>query len=125
VWCNDFGEFSLNILVYVFFTVPDWSTELRERERLFVDIILLADKLDVRFAFPTQTLHMYKEEHQPYRSQHDVPDASNDPAAQQRGASAAESITADQWWRDNRPGPMHFPRPKGPKRRDRELGGDG
>ena len=56
VYFNDFGASSLDILLYTFFEVPDWSTELRERHRLFVDIVRLARKLGVEFAFPTQTV---------------------------------------------------------------------
>lgn len=58
VYLNQFGACSLDILLYVFVVVPDWSTELRERERLFLDIMRLAKKLGVEFAFPTQTLHV-------------------------------------------------------------------
>ena len=36
-------------------------TELRERHRLFLDIIRLAKRLRVEFAFPTQTIHLTKE----------------------------------------------------------------
>ena len=56
VYFNNFGPSSLDILLYLFFEVPDWSTELRERHRLFIDILRLADRLGVEFAFPTQTL---------------------------------------------------------------------
>ena len=56
VYFNKFGPSSLDILLYMFFEVPDWATELRERHRLFVDILRLADKLEVDFAFPTQTV---------------------------------------------------------------------
>ena len=55
---NDFGAHSLDILVYFFLKVPDWGTELVERQRVFVDIIRLAERLDVKFAFPTHTLHV-------------------------------------------------------------------
>ncbi len=58
VYFNQFAPASLDILLYVFFEVPDWSTELRERHRLFVDIKRLAHRLGVEFAFPTQTLYM-------------------------------------------------------------------
>jgi MscS family membrane protein len=37
--------------------------ELRERHRLFVDIMKLATRLGVEFAFPTRTLHLFQEEH--------------------------------------------------------------
>ena len=56
VYFNQFADSSLNILLYTFFEVPDWGTELRERHRLFVDILRLADRLGVEFAFPTQTV---------------------------------------------------------------------
>ncbi len=56
VYFNKFAGSSLDILLYAFFEVPDWGTELRERHRLFVDIVRLADRLGVEFAFPTQTV---------------------------------------------------------------------
>ncbi len=58
VYLHEFAESSLNILLYAFHEVPDWGTELRERHRLFADIIRLANRLGVNFAFPTQTLHL-------------------------------------------------------------------
>ena len=56
VYFNKFAASSLDILLYVFFEVPDWGTELREKHRLYVDIIRLAHRLGVEFAFPTQTV---------------------------------------------------------------------
>jgi MscS family membrane protein len=58
VYFNAFGESSLDILLYAFHEAPDWPTELRERHRLFVDIVRLARRLGVEFAFPTRTLHL-------------------------------------------------------------------
>ncbi len=58
VHMNAFGPHSLDILVYMFFLVPDWSTELRERHRFCLDILRLAQRLGVDFAFPTQTIHL-------------------------------------------------------------------
>lgn len=55
---NEFGSTSLNILFYVFFEVADWGEELAARHNLNMLIIKLADALSVRFAFPTQTLHI-------------------------------------------------------------------
>jgi len=55
---HDFGASSLNILVYFFLKVPDWSAELVERQRIFIEIMKLAENLGIRFAFPTQTLHL-------------------------------------------------------------------
>lgn len=61
VYFNDFGDSSLNILLYCFVEVADWSMELRERHRLLADILRLAAQLGVQFAFPTRTLHMFQE----------------------------------------------------------------
>jgi MscS family membrane protein len=58
VYFNEFADSSLNILLYTFFRTPDWTTELRERHRLLVDIVKLAHRLGVEFAFPTRTLHL-------------------------------------------------------------------
>jgi MscS family membrane protein len=62
---NSFGPHSLDVLVYVFFDVLDWSTELQQRHNFLLEILKLAKEVGVEFAFPTQTLHMdsfYKEE---------------------------------------------------------------
>ena len=55
---HEFGPHSLNILLYFFLRVPDWTAELAERQRIFLEILRLAEAQDVRFAFPTQTLHI-------------------------------------------------------------------
>ncbi len=60
VYFNKFAASSLDILLYIFFEAPDWSTELRERHMLFLDILRLARKLGVEFAFPTQTLWLQR-----------------------------------------------------------------
>ena len=108
VWCNDFADFSLNILLYVFFKVPDWATELRERERLFVDIVRLADRLGVQFAFPTQTVHLYKEEHAAHEITHELPRGSHDDEAAKAGLAAAREITGDRSWQKEPPGAVQF-----------------
>jgi len=58
VYLNDWGDSSLNILVYVFFEVPDWDAELRERQNFMLEVIRLAQELGVGFAFPTRTLEL-------------------------------------------------------------------
>ncbi len=55
---NSFGDFSLNVLVYVFFKVPNWSEELQERHNLLLEILKMAEAIGVEFAFPTQTVHL-------------------------------------------------------------------
>lgn len=55
---QDFGPSSLDILLYCFFEVPDWSSELAARTELNLAIMRLAKSIGVSFAFPTQTLHI-------------------------------------------------------------------
>jgi MscS family membrane protein len=58
IFLNDFGSSSLNIMFYIFFTAPNWALELQYRHEIILRILGLAEKLNVRFAFPTTTLHM-------------------------------------------------------------------
>lgn len=55
---NDFADSSIQVLFYIFFSVPDWTQELEARHEVISEIIKLAKHLGVRFAFPTQTLHV-------------------------------------------------------------------
>ena len=61
VYVNGLGASAIEILLYVFHQTADWTEELQERHRLILDILRLAEKLQVEIAFPTQTLHMIKE----------------------------------------------------------------
>lgn len=63
VYFNSFGDSALEVLLYVFWRVPDWSSELNEKHRLLMDILRLGNEMGVSFAFPTQTLHLYQEQH--------------------------------------------------------------
>jgi MscS family membrane protein len=58
VYFHDFGTSSLDILMKFFLQVPDRAAELKERQLIFLDILSLAEKNGVSFAFPTQTLHI-------------------------------------------------------------------
>ncbi len=55
---NEMGDFSLKVMFYIFFAVPTWPEELKARHEVLIEIVRLAEKLGIRFAFPTQTLHM-------------------------------------------------------------------
>jgi MscS family membrane protein len=59
---NNFGPHSLDVMVYAFFEVPSWSEELSQKHQFFMDIVKLAEKLGVDFAFPTQTIHLAKDQ---------------------------------------------------------------
>ncbi|MFY0607205.1 MAG: mechanosensitive ion channel family protein [Cyclobacteriaceae bacterium] len=58
IYFNDMASFSLNIMFYIFFKVPDWPAELKARHEILLEVIKLGKTLGVNFAFPTQTLHM-------------------------------------------------------------------
>ena len=89
VYLNAFGPSSLDVLLYAFLECPDWGTELREKHRLFADILRLAERLEVGFAFPTQTLHVAK----PEDLEH--PDRpADDGEGQRRGEELADEIVA-------------------------------
>lgn len=61
VYFNGMSSSSLDILVYVFFIVPDWSEELKEKHNFLLDIKRIAEEMKINFAFPTQTLHLFNE----------------------------------------------------------------
>lgn len=58
VYLNNLNSHSIDILFYVFFNVLGWPEELKARHEVIMQIIELAETLGVRFAFPTQTLHI-------------------------------------------------------------------
>ncbi|MCP4457551.1 MAG: mechanosensitive ion channel family protein [Cytophagales bacterium] len=58
VYFNDMAASSLDVMFYIFFEVPTWGKELEARHEVLMEIMKLAEKLGVNFAFPTQTLHM-------------------------------------------------------------------
>ena len=64
---HGFGATSLDVLVYCFMDAADWNEELRTRHVLNLDIMRLAESLQVDFAFPTQTLHIAELPGQPQR----------------------------------------------------------
>ena len=53
---NDFGESSLDVLVYFYIETTDYSAELAAREEILLQIMDLAKDLGIEFAFPTRTL---------------------------------------------------------------------
>lgn len=61
VYVDDFAASSINIMALTYFQTPDWATEAREKHRLLLDIIRLAERLGVQWAFPTQTVHLHHE----------------------------------------------------------------
>jgi MscS family membrane protein len=53
-----FGASSLDVQVLYFLETADYGEELRHRQAIALQILAAAERLGVRFAFPTQTLHV-------------------------------------------------------------------
>ncbi|WP_428625299.1 mechanosensitive ion channel family protein [Sedimenticola sp.] len=104
VYLNEFAASSLNVLLYVFWETPEWNTELRERHRFMLDILRLAKRLGVEFAFPTQTLYMRSEE---------MPSPAETRLAQSDafdlGRQEAVAVVADSTGIGVKPPPVVFP----------------
>lgn len=56
IYFHSFGDSSLNIYFRTHIAVATFKEELEEREKLALGILELANRLGVRFAFPTQTI---------------------------------------------------------------------
>lgn len=65
VYFTGYGASSLDITLMVFWQTDDYTRELAERHRLMVDILRLAKELEVNFAFPTTTVHLFNEAEKP------------------------------------------------------------
>lgn len=116
VYLNGFSDSSLDIMLYCFVECPDWSVELREKHRLFVDIIKLAEGLGVSFAFPTNTLHLYQEQHASADAAADL--SQPDQAGQRMAATLAGPLLPA----DERPGGVEF---RGPTPVEQDDGWNG
>ncbi|MDF1809411.1 MAG: mechanosensitive ion channel family protein [Phycisphaerales bacterium] len=108
VWLNGFGPHSLDVLVYIFFECPDWSIELREKHRFMLDVVRLADRLGVEFAFPTQKIHVTQDDPSATHSPMDVPESNSERRWILEGRKAARELTSEQPWKTELPGPVSF-----------------
>lgn len=64
VYFQNYGPSSLDVLLYFFIQTDNYGEELSVRQNVFMEILRLAEKLNVDFAFPTQTVHVHSEEKQ-------------------------------------------------------------
>lgn len=69
---NDLGSSGIQLLIQVFFEVPDYHAELLTRDSLILDILRLAERLGIAFDTPTLLLERGQPETvQPYRGNAD------------------------------------------------------
>ncbi len=107
IYLNELAASSLNILVYVFWETPDWSTELRERHRFLLDMLRIAKKMGVEFAFPTQTLQLRRD--QPKLEDQDLGQfQSNSVEALQQARELAHSVIGETIDINKKPPPVSF-----------------
>lgn len=58
VGLKGFGASSIDIEILCHLRVTDYAQQVDAQHRIVIDIIALAEKLDVEFAFPTRTVHL-------------------------------------------------------------------
>ena len=81
--------------IYCFFKVPTWNDELKAREHLMLNILRLARDLGVEFAFPTQTVHLSKEEALSFKQVNYKQLAKEKSQAQQKAEDLAKAFPLD------------------------------
>lgn len=57
---NDLSDSSIQILIYIFFEVENWTEELKSRQKFIVEALKLAEVCKVKFAYPTQSIQIEK-----------------------------------------------------------------
>ncbi|MBB3700435.1 mechanosensitive ion channel [Flammeovirga yaeyamensis] len=55
-----FSSSSIDVYLNVFFITDDYNIELQSREEMMFSIMEIAQRAEVNFAFPTQTIHLNK-----------------------------------------------------------------
>ena len=90
---HEFSASSLDVLFICHFAVPDPANNIRARHLLLLDIITLANRLGIRFAFPTQTLHLVPSDPSKASSRLAIPDGSLLAEAERIGRAEAAAIT--------------------------------
>lgn len=108
VWVNGLGAHSVDVLVYMFFECPDWAIELRERHRFILDVMRLAERVGVEFAFPTQTLYLERADGDAGVEGAPTPDRDAEWHSRRDGVSAAREITRGQHWQEKKPGAVRY-----------------
>ena len=107
IFLNEFGESGINILVYVFWSAPDWATELRERHRFMLDLMRLAAELGVDFAYPTQTVYLSRAGELP-QTPPQLEAGQHQAANEAQGREAARRIIESAAWKEHQPQPFRY-----------------
>jgi MscS family membrane protein len=60
VYFRDMGDFALKIMFRCYIPVFTFDEELRVKEELYLKIMRIAQRLEIEFAFPSQTIYLEK-----------------------------------------------------------------
>lgn len=104
VWVGEFAASSIDIVLNCFHEIPEGTNEWEERHRLFMDILRLAARLGVEFAFPTRTIHVSQagqDQGPAARSDGNDGAAASEADAAERGRSIAAEIAANSQRREH------------------------
>ncbi|MBR5710047.1 MAG: hypothetical protein IKX40_04765, partial [Thermoguttaceae bacterium] len=94
VCVNEFADSSINILLVCFFIAHSAEEENASRQELILDIIRLAKRLGVNFAFPSVTQYQIKQEAPTYPVLKDV--QNNAEGSTQFGSKLAAEIVSER-----------------------------
>ena len=94
VCVNEFADSSINILLVCFFIAHSAEEENASRQELILDIIRLAKRLGVNFAFPSVTQYQIKQEAPTYPVLTDV--QNNAEGSTQFGSKLAAEIVSER-----------------------------
>jgi len=84
----EMGPSSLDILVYIFFIAFSLDKEIELHEKFLLSVLRIAQKLNVEFAFPTQTIYT-----RPDKMPEHIP-IESDKEAEEKGCKVAEEVLA-------------------------------
>ncbi|WP_428026739.1 mechanosensitive ion channel domain-containing protein [Arcobacter sp.] len=62
VYIDEYANSSINILVYCFSRSPNWEDWLETKQDVIIQISKLVEKNNCSFAFPTQTIHIERDD---------------------------------------------------------------
>ena len=107
VWLNEFGNSTYDVMIYVFWEAPDWQTELRERHRFMLEILRVAEAMDVKFAYPTQTIYL---DRNPKSSEPAIKglDTKSDAELRCDAREIVRNITKNDAWQEEKPPKYRF-----------------
>ncbi len=107
VYFNGYSDSALEILVYVFWETPDWNTELREKHRFLLDVLRLANRMQVDFAYPTQTV--FWQEMQEGEPMPKTEESQRTEEAYTSARNLAREIVEENICLDKKPDPVSIP----------------